>query len=103
MTRGAHKTRMVYLTLVSSGVWRRFGTELSKPSVDRRITVGARRASFGASSWGWKEVERGRVSVETRTQKKQMQPNAVMVEGETHAHRRGAGPSFARAQTCDSK
>jgi hypothetical protein len=29
------------------------------------------------------------------------QPNAVMVGGETHAHRRGAGLSFARAQTCE--
>jgi len=49
---------MVYLTLVLSCVQRRVGAELGTSSVDRRTTVGARRASFGASSSGWKEVER---------------------------------------------
>ena len=81
------------------------GVELrsaSIESVDQHTTVGARRASFGASASGWKEV-RGRVicdTVETRTQKKhthdtvdrvrgdRTQSNAVMhVRGETHAHR----------------
>jgi hypothetical protein len=56
MTRWGTQERMVYLTLVSSRVWHRFGTELSKPRVDRHTTVRARRASFGASSSGWKEV-----------------------------------------------
>jgi hypothetical protein len=46
------------------------------------------------------------VSVETRTQKKHAHdtakpPVAVMVGGETHTHRRGAGLSFASAQTCE--
>jgi hypothetical protein len=51
MTRGAHKTRMAYLTLVSSGVQRGLGAKLSASSVDRRTTV-------GASLSCWKEVER---------------------------------------------
>jgi hypothetical protein len=41
---------MVHLTLASSCVWRRLGAELSTSSVDRRTTMGARRASFGVSS-----------------------------------------------------
>jgi hypothetical protein len=44
--------RMVHLTLASSCVWRRLGAELSTSSVDRRTTMGARRASFGVSSSG---------------------------------------------------
>jgi hypothetical protein len=58
MTRGGTQERMVHLTLVSSCVQHRLGAELSTSSVDRRTAVGAQRASFGASSWGWKEVER---------------------------------------------
>jgi hypothetical protein len=58
MTRGGTQECMVYLTLVSSCVQRRLGAELSTSSEDRRTIVRARRASFGASSSGWKEVER---------------------------------------------
>jgi hypothetical protein len=42
-----HTSAHGILTLVSSCVQRRLGAELSTPSVDRRTTVGARKASFG--------------------------------------------------------
>jgi hypothetical protein len=75
------RASVVYLTLVSSSVQRGLGAELSASSVDRRTTVGARRASFGAPLSGWKEVERRRVRVETRTQKKQTHDTAQRSDG----------------------
>jgi hypothetical protein len=65
-----HTSAHGILTLVSSCVQRRLGAELSTSSEDRHTTVyRARRASFGASSSGYRLKWRGRVSVETRTQK----------------------------------
>jgi hypothetical protein len=77
---------------------------LSASSVDRRATMGTHRASFGASSWGHTQWERASVETRTQTENKPTRTWAQHSDGggrETHAHRRGAGLSFARAQTCE--
>jgi hypothetical protein len=95
---GAHKSAQGNnLTLMSSCVQRRLGAQLTMSSVNRRSTVHGR-----VEHPRRKEVERAS-ECETRTQKNHTHDTAQRSdgEGETHAHRRGAGLSFARAQACE--
>ena len=96
MTRWGTQERMMHLTLVSSCVLHRLGAELNTSYVDRRW---ARRASFVRHRRGGKK-RRAASECQDAKRKKSTRLRAQR-RGETHAHMRGAGLSFDRAQTCE--